>query len=164
MVLMVSLLCQEERINMKPVIYYSHAMEHAGKLLADCGKRAYDMRVILSDVADIWVPEDNQSKTKSEQQKIDLDALVKCDILLVDLYHFGLVIGGEPVWGQGTNQEVGFIKAANVFRKKKVPIIQIMRTSRHPFMVEGSYEDYGVTKNCRGFDEACDYIRKICAK
>jgi hypothetical protein len=144
----------------KPIIYYSHPMEHGGKLLNGCGRRAFDMKVKLKDHFEMWIPEENQAKDKSMQQKIDLDALVKADIIVVDLYHFGLVINGEAVLGMGTNQEVGFIKGCNCTRTKKVPIVQIVRSPNHPFLKEGTPEEYGVTKNCSSFEECISYLIK----
>ena len=95
----------------KPIIYYSHPMEHGGKLLNGCGRRAFDMKVKLKDHFEMWIPEENQAKDKSMQQKIDLDALVKADIIVVDLYHFGLVINGEAVLGIGSLASVGLAYA-----------------------------------------------------
>lgn len=144
-----------------PIIYYSHPMELDNNgLIVGSGKRAFDMKVMLQGICDMWIPEENQSINHDKQQKIDLDALLKCDILVVDLYHFGLLIDGKPIWGRGTNQEVGFIKCANKLRQKKVPIVQIIRSEKHPFVKEGSYEDYGVTKNCVSLVEAIDWIKK----
>jgi len=65
------------------------------------------------------------------------------------------------ILGKGTNQEVGFVKALNKVRRKKVPIIQICRQTKkfHCFDAEGTHKDYGVTQNVNSLEEACAYIK-----
>ena len=144
-------------------IYYSHPMELNGEgLIDDCGRRALECRAQLSDKFSVWVPEENQAGDHGVQERIDLDALLESDILIVDFYHFGMEIHGATIMGKGTNQEIGFTKAMNKLRDKKVPIIQIIRQTKkfHCFDVEGRYREYGVTKNVRSLDEACQYIEE----
>ena len=132
-------------------------------LIDDCGRRALECRKMLpEDKFGVWIPEENQAGDHNIQEKIDLDALLESDILVVDFYHFGMQINGSTIMGKGTNQEIGFAKALNKIRDKKIPIIQIIRQTKnvHCFDVEGKYRDYGVTKNVRSLEEACKYIEE----
>ena len=131
-------------------------------LIDDCGRRAHECRKLLSDKFGVWIPEENQSDKHETQERIDLDALIESDILIVDFFHFGMEINGSTIMGKGTNQEIGFTKALNKVRAKKIPIIQIIRQTKkfHCFDVEGTYRDYGVTKNVRSLEEACKYIEE----
>lgn len=152
---------------MKTKIYYSHPMELDGKgLIDDSGKRAEQFAQLLGDKFDVWIPEKNQAKEHSTQAKIDLDALLSCNMIVVDFYHFGMLINESMILGKGTNQEVGFVKALNKIQRRKIPIVQIIRQTKkfHCFDVEGDYQNYGVKKNCSSLEEAVKFIEGWYAK
>ena len=138
-------------------IYHSHPMElgdGTGTLMGS-GARAFDVKAKLPEF-EHWIPEENQARDHRNQQKIDLDALEICDIILVDLYHYKLDVNGHLMMGKGTNQEIGFIKFKNRMFAKKVPIIQIIRQTKkfHCFDV-----GEGVI-NVNSIQEAIDYIKE----
>jgi len=75
--------------------YYSHPMELDGKgLIDDSGKRAVEAQRLLGKKFAVWIPEQFQAKDHMTQQKVDLDALITSDIIIVDYYHFGMSING----------------------------------------------------------------------
>lgn len=138
----------------RPLVYFGHLMEGL-KIPEESGARGLQFRELVKDYFDVWLPEELQV-SKDDQQDVDLDALEKSDILIVDCYHYGMKRHGEKVMGKGTMQEVGFVKGLNAARlRKKVPIIQILRETKffHCFDVPGR-----VTKNCGSLEHAAKYV------
>ena len=147
----------------KSKVYFAHPMELDGSgLLDESGKRAVEARGLLGEKFEVWVPEEHQAQNRTEQKKIDLDALDSADLIIADLYHFGLDINGAMLLGLGTNREIGFAFGKNKHSKKKLPIILVVRQVKnfHCFDKEDTYENYGITKICSSLAEACEYIRK----
>ena len=141
---------------MKRLVYYAHPMEGL-RIPEESQIRAYLARDLLGDEFEVWIPEEHQG-AKDEQQDIDLNALIRADIILVDRYAMGLVRNGVEVLGLGTNQETGYVKGLNAVRKKQVPIVQVLRQTVcfHPF------DSTQVDKNCHSLEKACKYIRENC--
>ena len=89
----------------KPLIYFAHVMEGL-KIPEESGQRAHEARKLLGEGYEVWIPEEHQVDS-SEQQDMDLSALIRADILLVDFYAMGVTRNDSIVLGRGTNQEVG---------------------------------------------------------
>lgn len=141
-------------------VYFAHPMEGL-QIPEESGQRAYEARNLLGDKFELLIPEEWQEEVTDHYdiQAVDLGHLADADIILVDFYKMGLIRNEATVLGRGTNQEVGFVKGLNVTRKRKVPIIQVIRQhseeSIHPF----DKEDENL-KNFNSLEAACEYIKE----
>lgn len=140
-------------------VYFAHPMEGL-KIPEESGQRAYEARKLLGEEFELLIPEEWQEEVDNHNdiQSVDLGHLAEADVILVDFYKMGLLRNDATVLGRGTNQEVGFIKGLNLTRKRKVPIVQVIRQHSseaiHPF----DKEDENLT-NFNSLEAACEYIK-----
>ena len=68
-------------------IYFAHPMEGL-KIPEESEKRAFELRALLGNGYEVWIPEEHQVGLE-KQQVVDLKAVYASDIVVVDFWRMG---------------------------------------------------------------------------